>query len=190
MGVLMSGTQLEIVRDPDAALRPRYSTGGEKPREPRLIVEIDVGGRGIIETQRICREYFDLVPMLRAVLLVYLSYRKGDEFACLMVLYRRGVDGGAVVEDVVSFGNASVTPGMAKRVERSCFYRKLPLVTSQDTDYDSQSPWRSADRPFLEITAADLFYKALTDPDHPCEVKESLHIDLWSIYKEINEFSK
>ncbi|KAG6970051.1 hypothetical protein JG688_00005051 [Phytophthora aleatoria] len=124
--------------------------------------------------------------MLRAVLLVNLSYRKNYKFACLMTLYRRGVDGGAVVKGVVNLGGVSMSPGSARQVEWSRPHQKLPLVPLHGRTEDPESQWGADNRSFVEVPAADILYQALPDPTTPTEARENLYIDVWRMYRDIS----
>lgn len=68
---------------------------------------------------RLCREYFELIPMLRAVLVIMAFRRHTDaSFAYLAILYRRE-HGQIMVADVVSCGTAPLDQTTAAFLQRN-----------------------------------------------------------------------
>jgi hypothetical protein len=98
-GVLMAGGGLRRLafpdgemreRSPDTALRPVESLAGEEPVQYRLIVEVNFTHYSLSKAQAFCREYFEALPLLRAVLLIQVyppTIRRS--IACVAILYLR-----------------------------------------------------------------------------------------------------
>jgi hypothetical protein len=89
-------------------------------------VEIEFLNRSVGGCDRYCREWFELISGLRVVLLLefFRRMRRGENFACLAILYRRNEEGGVFVVDVVSFGSASLD---SAEIDESV-QRQLPLA--------------------------------------------------------------
>lgn len=104
----LPGGHFRVMIRPETALRPRHSTAGDSPIQPRLIVEVEFPQRSLPAAQSHCRRFFDMLPELRAVLLVKFFRRQEDRtFACVAIVYLREAPGQSVViGDAVSFGSA------------------------------------------------------------------------------------
>lgn len=130
MDMVCQGTQYRVVRYPDTALVPKTSLAGENPVQPRLIVELEFY-RSLEGSQQYCCDYFQLIPQLRALLLLKIFRRGADRtFACLAILYRRVLDSGEItVADVVSFGStplSSAASGRPFSVATCHFLQRVP----------------------------------------------------------------
>jgi hypothetical protein len=176
------GTQRQIVRQVDIGLGPRVSTAGERPSAPRLIVEVEDGMRSVRDMQKLYCEYFQLMPMLRGLLLVKVLRHEEQDFSLLMMLYRRDVGGRVVCADAVSFGSGLLAPGTKAYVARSEDLRALPIVPLPGLSWDTKCPWAASQRPFLLIPAADYFYKGSSADDTS---PDDLRIDLWAVFLDV-----
>ncbi|EGZ22510.1 hypothetical protein PHYSODRAFT_299757 [Phytophthora sojae] len=186
MDLVFPGTLNQVVRRPDTAMRPFVSAEGESPVSPRLIVEIEIGNKSILQAQQYCREYFDLIPLLRAALLIKFFPARNGVFACVAILYRRSGDDDdeVVVADVVNFGSASIPDYAERDLEQEP--RILPLAPPYNPNEASVSSWRAHHHPFVEIPAEDVFYRILERYSgrrvNP-RALPALRIDLWEIYQ-------
>jgi hypothetical protein len=177
-------TGIRIIRRPDTGLCPQFSSAGDDPVVPRLIVEVEFSNRSIPKAQTFCREYFELIPQLMAVVLFkFFGRRANGTFACVAILYRR-IENLVEVMDQVSFGSAPLDFRTVKRLEPFSRRRQLPLVPMP---VPLQSPWHAGQNPVVEIPSADIFEAALMPRSTlPVVIPRGgfphIFIDLWCIF--------
>jgi hypothetical protein len=128
MNMRFPTTGIRIIRRPDTGLCPQFSSAGDDPVVPRLLVEVEFSNRSIPKAQTFCREYFELIPQLMVVVLFkFFGRRANGTFACVAILYRR-IENLVEVMDQVSFGSAPLDYRTVKRLEPFSRRRQLPLV--------------------------------------------------------------
>ena len=188
MDLVVPGSQQQhSSRCPDASLQPAVSSAGEVPVAPRLIVQVEVRHRTLAAAQRFCREYFELIPELRAVLLLHFFGRDATTraFACVAILYRR-IGAVVVVADVVRFGSASLARAAENAIEQTPARRDLPLVP---VPTPLACPWTADQRPMVCIPADDVLCHALgprTDAIVRPGSFRDLDLDLWKLYQVVD----
>ena len=175
------------VRRPDTAVSPRSIPeilNGQSAL-PRVLVEIEFEHRSIRKAHKFCLEYFALIPVLQAVvLLVFYGKRANGSFAALAVLFRRAGAGGAVV-DAVSFGTAHIFARALPHIPaaiRALPIRVLPLAPV-GIALATPNPWTPADHAFIRIPGADMFHLGPGGAlivGAPAPMPDCL-IDLWTI---------
>ncbi len=184
MDMRFPATRRRIIRRPDTALRPQFSSAGDNPVAPRLIVEVEFSNRSIPRAQTFCQEYFELIPQLKAVLLFkFFGRRVNGMFACVAILYRRPRNR-VVVADQVSFGSAPLDARTVNNLDPFHQLRQLPLVPMP---VPLQTPWNAGHNPVVQIPAADVFDAALMPRSNQPVVAPrggfpDILIDLWSIF--------
>jgi hypothetical protein len=169
------------------------SLAGDDPVQPRLIVEIDFGNYSLPGAQVFCRQYFEALPLLRAVLLIKVYGPLGDRsIPCVAILYLRDNVGGVMVADVVSFGSGRLNPVLNNLIEHRVNappIRDLPRVQIHQAGGNRPvNPWGPGDNAFVRIPAVDLYHQAgLPDGGGlPAVVPAAdLDIDLWSVFRKI-----
>ncbi|KAL8001146.1 hypothetical protein Plhal703r1_c19g0085291 [Plasmopara halstedii] len=62
MNIRSPTTGRRVIRRPDSALGPQFSSAGDNPVAPRLIVEVEFSKRSVPKAQTYCRQYFELIP--------------------------------------------------------------------------------------------------------------------------------
>ncbi|KAL8001149.1 hypothetical protein Plhal703r1_c19g0085321 [Plasmopara halstedii] len=152
-------TGRRVIRRPDSALGPQFSSAGDDPVAPRLFVEVEFSNRSVPKAQTYCRQYFELIPQLNSVLLFkFFGRRVNGTFACVAILYRRAGNR-VVVADQVSFGSAPLDTRTLNQLDPFRQRRELPLVPMP---VPMLTPWITGNNPFVQIPAADVFDAALT----------------------------
>jgi hypothetical protein len=122
-----------------------------------LIVEVEFLNRSIQRAQTFCREYFELIPLLNAVLLFKFFGRRVDgTFVCVSILYQRARNR-IVLADQVSFGSAPLDARTVNTLDPFHRRRQLPLVPMP---VPLETPWNAGD-PVVQIPATDVFDAAL-----------------------------
>jgi hypothetical protein len=188
MNMRFPTTGRRVIRRPDTALCPEFSSAGDDPVAPRLIVEVEFSNRSIPKAQTLCQEYFELIPQLMVVVLFkFFGRRANGTFACVAILYRR-IENLVEVMDQVSFGSAPLDDQTVKRLEPFSRRRQLPLVPMP---VPLQSPWHAEQHPVIEIPSADVFEAALMPRStQPVVIPPGgfphIIIDLWRIFKCVN----
>ncbi|EGZ05596.1 hypothetical protein PHYSODRAFT_307825 [Phytophthora sojae] len=136
------------------------------PIRPRLVIEVEFHNRSLEASDRYTREFFELIPQVRAALLFKFFRRepRGGPFACVAILYRRNDQGGVSIADAVSFGSA-------------------PLDAASQ-DFIGHEPLRTL--PLAPIPAADILSGAgqvngTGVPADPAAFPDA-QIDLWGLY--------
>jgi Uma2 family endonuclease len=173
-----------VGRMPDSGLCPKRSRL-QVPETPRLIIEVSVEHVSLTTAQENYQEYFD-IPTVRAVLLIkFFGYGQNRTAAAVAVLYRRDDQGNVVVDDVVSFGTASiyhtVIPVMA-RIDRT--RRANPNEAYRDL---SGGPNGDLNAPAeITIPATDLYFGTnLVGPNGALlQPRPDLVIDLRELFQQ------
>ncbi|KDO25998.1 hypothetical protein SPRG_08651 [Saprolegnia parasitica CBS 223.65] len=185
------GEPLSVI--PDAWLQPVVRTGPGQP-DPCVIAEVEVSHRSLLPAQTHCRDYFDLIRGLNAVVLVkFFPPRRNGTSACVAILYRRGDDDSIIVDDVVSCGSASLATTSRNALEAphdGAGIRELPLAPHSTA---RRSPWGDEVNPYITIQAAHI-YANVPDKNQAPLVrgglrpfvdstdKHDLRISLWEVF--------
>lgn len=77
MNVQIPRTRQHVIREPYQALRPKYSSAGDNPVRPRLIVEVEVKIRTVRGAHNLAR------------IVMFFGRQVDGTCACLAILYRR-----------------------------------------------------------------------------------------------------
>ena len=148
-----------------------------------------------------CREYFSLIPQLRAVLLVIAYPRRvGDptKFGALAVLYRRKGYLAPYVEDAVSFGTAPLSKEATDELPEDLTkkIREMSPVTLPIGPVTIPCPWKADSRPFIELKREDIFFWRFFPPGKRQMLPglkirtRNCRIDLWLALCSLNQFSE
>jgi hypothetical protein len=188
--LVVGGGNLELpgcIRRPDNAVSPRgvpEVLNGQRDM-PRMLFEVEFEHRSIGKAHRFCLEYFQLIPELRAVvLIVFYGKRVDGTFAAVAVHYQRAGAVGAVV-DAVSFGTAPIFHTAFANIPvaiRTLPIRILPLAP-HGIMQATPNPWTPADHAYIRVAGADLFHLgpgADLIPGTPAPPPDCL-IDFWKI---------
>ncbi|KAL8001173.1 hypothetical protein Plhal703r1_c19g0085561 [Plasmopara halstedii] len=145
------------------ALGPQFSSAGDDPVAPRLIVEVKFSNRS------------------------FFGRRVNGTFAYIAILYRRAGNR-VVVADHVSFGSAPLDTRTLNELDTFRQRRELPLVL---LPVPMLTPWITGNNPFVQIPAADVFNAALTPRTNRPVVASrggfpEIFLDLWSIFTLVN----
>ncbi|KAL8023504.1 hypothetical protein Plhal710r2_c006g0027981 [Plasmopara halstedii] len=188
MNMRFPTTERRVIRRPDSALGPQFSSAGDDPVAPRLIVEVEFSNRSVPKAQTYCRQYFELIPQLNAALLFkFFGRRVNGTFAYIAILYRRAGNR-VVVADHVSFGSAPLDTRTLNELDTFRQRRELPLVL---LPVPMLTPWITGNNPFVQIPAAAVFNAALTPRTNRPVVASrggfpEIFLDLWSIFTLVN----
>ncbi|KDO25999.1 hypothetical protein SPRG_08652 [Saprolegnia parasitica CBS 223.65] len=178
---------------PDALLRPVVRTGPGQP-DPCVIGDVQMEHRSLLRAQTHCRDYFDLIRGLNAVVLVkFFPPRRNGTSACAAILYRRGDDGTVIVDDVVSCGSASLATTSRNALEAphdGTGIRELPLAPHSTA---RRSPWGDEVNPYITIRAAHIYANVPDKNQEPLvrgglrpfvdsTDKHDLRISLWEVF--------
>ncbi len=163
---------------------------------PSVIFEIEFTHRCLSAAHQYCIEYFQLIPALRAVILLKFGPRSKTDrsFYAVGVLYRRMPRNkyGDFVEDAVSFGTAHVRndvqipPAVAVALTAGRILAPAPQ--------QGANPWRPDQRPWLTVPAADIYYVAggrlgripRPVPTMPPGAPD-FRLDLWDLVSWVNQ---
>ncbi|KAL7678781.1 hypothetical protein Plhal304r1_c092g0172231 [Plasmopara halstedii] len=184
MNMRFPTTGRRVIRRPDSALGPQFSSAGDDPVAPRLIVEVKISNRSVPKAQTYCRQYFELIPQLNAALLFkFFGRRVNGTFAYIAILCRRARNR-VVVADQVSLGSAPLDTRTLNELDPFRQRRELPLVPMPVL---MLTPWITGNNPSVQIPAAVVFDAALMPrSDRPAVAPRGgfpeIFLDLWFIF--------
>ncbi len=191
------------VRRPDAFICPIV---GDQYPSPRFLLEVEVAHRSGPAADKWCREYFDLMPKLQAVLLIKAYARRANtgHFGALAVLYRRENPGSknVIVDDAVSFGTEILSDKALSALCNSApaildRLRYLPAVDVPAGEFISRQPWKPSNRPYVSINAQDLLHwkigengASLLLPGLEASSIRDCRVELWNVLAQLNMFPR
>ena len=179
-------------RCPDLAIRPHPDCVGlENPILPRGIIELDVFNRSLPESMRLKDEYFNAIDLLRFCFIIKVMDRRGNgNYAALAILYRRR-NGMPTVADAVSFGTDFLTEQTSDDLPLDVRFRlrELPHPPSGE-NFRAANPWTAADRAWIRIPAADIYFLRDGAPGAPPQMIAEMpagaadwDLDLWRVIR-------
>ena len=191
MTLTVPNTTQRRIRRPDTALRPHFSSIGDNPPMPRLLVEVEFKHRSVERGLNFCRQYFAMIPQLRTALFLKVFRRRVDDtFASLAVVLRRGAAGAVDTIDMVSFGSAPLRSNTLTTLRRMYPGRQPPRRVAMPPPaggYPANNP------PFLTFQAADLFWNAMDLARNAVVLGNNvpdLEIDLSQIFEGLDPFTQ
>ncbi|EGZ05603.1 hypothetical protein PHYSODRAFT_342393 [Phytophthora sojae] len=184
---VVTNVNCQLARYDEANGKMLFVGGGNMelvvPATQQRIVEFH--NRSLEASDRYTREFFELIPQVRAALLFKFFRRepRGAPFACVAILYRRNDQGEVLIADAVSFGSAPLGADAQDFIGHESL-RTLPFAPGQVRVL--QSPWNADDRGFVQIIAADILagageVNAIGAPADPAAFRDA-QIDLWGLY--------